>query len=84
MLSKPASRVLSQKAFMRNFQSSARSMNKIYGTPAEGPYSNLPFKVHNRRFIPFGVYYWGVLGFFFAFPFLTTYLHLYKSGALNE
>lgn len=66
----------------RQFQTSSRVMNNIYGTPKSGVYSNLPFNV-KRKFIPFGVYYWGILGFFFSFPFLTTYWHLYKAGSFN-
>ncbi|KAG7663940.1 COX8 [[Candida] subhashii] len=69
----------------RNFQTSFRSMSAGWeGTPASGVYSNLPFKVKGRKYVPFKVAYWGVLGFFFAFPFLTTYWHLYKSGSLRQ
>lgn len=64
----------------RNFQSSSRVMDSVFGTPKEGPYSNIPFEV-KRKFIPFKVYYWGILGFFFGFPFLSTYLNLKKSGS---
>lgn len=67
---------------VRTFRVSAVSLNEVYGTPKEGPYSNLPFKVHGRK-IPFGVYYWGILGFFFAFPFLSAYWQLKKSGSLQ-
>ncbi|RCK54331.1 Cytochrome c oxidase polypeptide VIII, mitochondrial [Candida viswanathii] len=72
----------------RNFQVSSKRLEDIntivYGHPQEGVYSNLPFKVKNRKFIPFAVYYWGVLGFFFAFPFLTSWWQLKKSGAFNQ
>ena len=74
-------RLAINRSFTRNFQSSNRSMNKIFGSPQEGPYSNIPFQVKNRKLIPFSFYYWGVLGFFFAFPFLSTYWHLKKSGS---
>jgi cytochrome c oxidase subunit 7c len=57
-------------------------MNDIYGSPKTGPYSNLPFKVKGTM-IPFGVTFFGVLGFFFAFPFLTTYWHLKKAGSFD-
>lgn len=83
MFTRPSARLVNQRLFSRNFQTSSRSMNKIYGTPDEGPYSNLPFQVKNRKFIPFKFYYWGVLGFFFAFPFLSTYIHLKKSGSFD-
>ncbi|KAG2733262.1 hypothetical protein G9P44_004252 [Scheffersomyces stipitis] len=68
----------------RNFSSSSRAMNEIYGAPKGGIYSNLPFQVLNRKYIPFSVYFWGISGFFFAFPFLTTFWHLKKSGALDN
>ncbi|EGW33364.1 uncharacterized protein SPAPADRAFT_60705 [Spathaspora passalidarum NRRL Y-27907] len=68
----------------RNFQSSARAMNEIYGTPAEGPYSNIPFKVVGRKVIPFSVFFFGIMGTFFAFPFITTWWHLKKSGSLAK
>lgn len=64
----------------RNFQTSSRILlGNVYGTPKEGVYSNLPFKV-KTKFIPFGVGLWGVMGFFFAFPFLASYLHMKKAG----
>ncbi|KAI5951860.1 COX8 [Candida jiufengensis] len=74
---------------IRQFQQSSKLlsgdvMTQVYGTPKEGVYSNLPFQVKNRKFIPFAVWYWGVLGFFFAFPFLSTGWQMYKSGSFNE
>lgn len=48
---------------------------------AEGPYSNLPFKVHNRK-IPYAIIHFGFLGFGFALPFIAVYWQLYKSGSL--
>lgn len=85
MFTKQTSRLVlnNQRLFQRNFQSSTRSMNKIFGSPKEGIYSNLPFKVKGRM-IPLSIPYWGVFGFFFAFPFLSTYIHLKKSGSLDE
>ena len=75
-------RSIAQRAGLRNFQTSARSLDKIFGQPQEGPYSNLPFQVKGRKFIPFSVAWWGVFGFFFGFPFLATYWHLKKAGNL--
>ncbi|CAH2352791.1 cytochrome c oxidase subunit 8, mitochondrial [[Candida] railenensis] len=74
---------LTSQQFTRNFQTSSRSMNKIFGTPAEGVYSNLPFKVKNRK-IPLSVPFWGILGFFFAFPFLASYWHMKKAGSFDQ
>lgn len=71
----------------RNFQVSSKKLDMntlVYGHAKEGVYTNLPFKVQNRKFIPFAVYYWGVMGFFFAFPFLTSWWQLKKSGAFNK
>ncbi|CAN3356959.1 cytochrome c oxidase subunit 8, mitochondrial [Diutina catenulata] len=66
-------------ASRRGFSSSAVRANNIYGTPKSGPYSNLPFKVKDRM-IPFPVVFWGVAGFFFAFPFLSSYWQMKKAG----
>ncbi|RLV96079.1 hypothetical protein JA1_000500 [Spathaspora sp. JA1] len=85
MLSRLGLRALPNSARLttrRTFKSSTRVMNEIYGTPAEGPYSNIPFKVVGRKFVPLPVFFWGIMGFFFAFPFITTYWHLKKSGSL--
>lgn len=71
-------------ALKRGFKSSAVRSNEIFGTPKSGVYSNLPFQVKNRKFIPFPVYYWSVLGFFFAFPFVSTWWQLKKSGSLDK
>lgn len=72
---------INNRMMIRNFQSSSKRMNNIFGSPKEGVYSNLPFDV-KRKFIPFSVYYWGTLGFFFSFPFLSTLWHLKKSGSI--
>ncbi|KAI3405729.2 COX8 [Candida oxycetoniae] len=85
----PAQQLTQMMVPKRSFQRSAMLLSgnlseKIYGVPQEGVYSNLPFKVKNRKFIPFAVWYWGVLGFFFAFPFLSTAWSMYKSGALKR
>lgn len=66
----------------RGFRSSVVRMNDVYGTPKSGPYSNLPFQVKDRKYIPFPVYYWSILTLFFAFPFLTSWWQLKKSGSL--
>ncbi|CAI5756472.1 unnamed protein product [Candida verbasci] len=58
-------------------------MANIYGHPKEGVYSNLPFQVKNRKYIPFSVWYWGVLGFFFAFPALSSFWQMKKAGSFN-
>ncbi|KAK8442695.1 hypothetical protein RJF_0599 [Candidozyma auris] len=65
----------------RNFQTSARAMNKVFGEPATGLYSNLPFKVKNTK-IPFALKWWGTFGFFFSFPFITAYVHMKRAGNL--
>lgn len=82
MLTRPG--INAQRIVRRNFQTSARSMNKIFGSPQEGVYSNLPFKIKNRKFIPFSFYFWGTAGFFFFFPFMSTFLQLKKSGAFDQ
>ncbi|CAD1808883.1 Cytochrome c oxidase subunit VIIc family protein [Candida parapsilosis] len=82
----PAQQLTASIIPKRSLQVSAKlmsDMNQIYGHPQEGVYSNLPFKVKNRKFIPFSVWYWGVMGFFFAFPFLTSTWQIYKSGGFN-
>lgn len=66
----------------RNFQTSARAMSNVYGTPKEGVYTNLPFKVKTSK-IPFAIGWWGTFGFFFAFPFLTSWWHMKKAGNLD-
>jgi len=45
----------------------------------EGVYSNIPFKVHNRK-IPFGIVFFGFLGVGFAVPFIASFVQLKKSG----
>lgn len=77
------SKLISQKVSTRNFQTSARSFNNIFGSPKTGVYSNIPFKVKNRK-IPISFWFWGVTGSLFAFPFVSTYWHLKKSGSFME
>lgn len=59
----------------RAFSQTARSSGHF----AEGVYSNLPFKVHNRK-IPFGIIHFGFFGVGFAVPFLITYVQFKKNG----
>ncbi|KAI5960507.1 COX8 [Candida theae] len=83
----PAQQLTSSIIPKRSFQMSSKlmsEMDKIWGHPEEGVYSNLPFKVKNRKFIPFSVWYWGVMGFFFAFPFLSSTWQIYKSGGFAK
>ncbi|CAH6718520.1 cytochrome c oxidase subunit 8, mitochondrial [[Candida] jaroonii] len=64
----------------RNFSSTRRVLSGFH--PEEGVYTNIPFKV-KRKYIPLSVYYWGTLGFFFFFPFISTYWHLRKAGSFD-
>ena len=45
----------------------------------EGAYSNLPFKVHNRK-IPYGVLHFGFFSVGFLVPFLISWVQLKKNG----
>lgn len=45
----------------------------------EGVYSNLPFKVLNRR-IPYAFLHFGFFGLGFAVPFIAVYVQLKKHG----
>lgn len=45
----------------------------------EGVYSNLPFKVVDRK-IPFGIVYFGFFTVGFAVPFIASFVQLKKSG----
>lgn len=65
----------------RNFQTTARAMNKVYGAPETGVYSNLPFKVKGTK-IPFAFKWWGTFALFFSFPFISAYVHLKRAGNL--
>lgn len=61
----------------RNFATSGARLS--HGP--EGPYSNLPFAVHNRK-IPYGVlhFVFGALGL--GVPAIVVYWNLKKSGSL--
>lgn len=45
----------------------------------EGVYSNIPFKVKDRK-IPYGIIHFGFLGVGFLVPFIAVYVQLKKSG----
>lgn len=47
----------------------------------DGPYSNLPFQVHNRR-VPFSVLNWGFFIVGMVTPVGIVYYNLKKSGNL--
>lgn len=47
----------------------------------DGPYSNLPFAVHNRK-IPYGVLHWGFFGLGMLTPVGIVYYYLKKNGNL--
>lgn len=47
----------------------------------EGVYSNVPFKVQNRK-IPFGIVFFGFMGVGFAVPFIASFVQLKKSGSI--
>lgn len=52
------------------------------GHHPDGPYSNLPFQVHNRKYIPFGVLHWGFFGLGMGIPVFLVWYNLKKSGNL--
>ncbi|CCH58431.1 hypothetical protein TBLA_0A06400 [Henningerozyma blattae CBS 6284] len=62
-------------ATRRAFSQTARANGHF----AEGVYSNIPFKVHNRK-IPYGVIHFGFFTVGFSVPFLITWAHLKRSG----
>lgn len=43
----------------RGFSSSAIARS---GHGPEGPYTNLPFKVHGRKYVPYWALHWGYFG----------------------
>lgn len=59
----------------RTFASTARTAAHF----KEGVYSNIPFKVHNRK-IPYGVVHFGFFAVGFAVPFIACFVQLKKSG----
>ncbi|KAH3682950.1 hypothetical protein WICPIJ_006080 [Wickerhamomyces pijperi] len=46
----------------------------------EGVYTNIPFKVHNRK-IPYAIVHFSFFGLAFAIPFVAVYVQLKRSGA---
>lgn len=81
MFAKQSLRVSARNiAAKRAFSATA---TKKSGHFAEGVYSNLPFKVHNRK-IPYAVVHFGFLGLGFAIPFVAVGWQLYKGGAFNQ
>uniref|UniRef100_A0A060SXV1 Cytochrome c oxidase subunit 8, mitochondrial n=1 Tax=Blastobotrys adeninivorans TaxID=409370 RepID=A0A060SXV1_BLAAD len=48
----------------------------------EGPYSNLPFKVHGRKYVPYWVLHWGFFVVGVGAPFGIAYFQLKKSGSI--
>ncbi|KAK9462900.1 uncharacterized protein V1516DRAFT_671435 [Lipomyces oligophaga] len=60
--------------FKRSFQTSQAVKSPHF---PEGPYNNLPFKVHNRK-IPFAVPFTLFFTVPFLFPFFMAYLALNK------
>lgn len=69
------------RVFTKRFQSNIGGPNKHKSEHHE-EYRVTPFKIHGRKIIPFPVLYWGTIIFFFSFPFLTTFMHLKRSGNL--
>ncbi|CAN6634306.1 cytochrome c oxidase subunit 8, mitochondrial [Trichomonascus vanleenenianus] len=67
-----------QAVSKRSFTSSAvaRSGHHL----PEGPYSNLPFKVHGRKFVPYWVLHWSFFVVGLGTPFAMVYYQLKKSG----
>lgn len=70
-------RANSMRVAKRNFSSTVSRM----GHGPDGPYSNLPFKVHNRK-IPYVVIHWTFFIVGFSTPFAITYYNLKKAGNL--
>lgn len=77
MLSRSALRA-SRLPTSRQFSSSVARRSGHH----DGPYSNLPFQVHNRKYIPYGVLHWGFFGLGFGIPIFLTWYYLKKSGNL--
>ncbi|KAL3231412.1 Cytochrome c oxidase subunit 8, mitochondrial [Nakaseomyces bracarensis] len=47
----------------------------------EGVYTNLPFKIHNRK-IPYAIVHFGFFTVGFAVPFIACYVQMKKSGQI--
>ncbi|ODV59010.1 cytochrome c oxidase subunit VIII [Ascoidea rubescens DSM 1968] len=76
MLSRQSAQTARVLAQRRAFTSTALKNGAHF---KEGVYSNLPFKVHNRK-IPFAVIHFGFFGLGFAIPFIACAWQLHKSG----
>ncbi|KAK6204822.1 uncharacterized protein RJT21DRAFT_117276 [Scheffersomyces amazonensis] len=86
MFTRPGLNLLNKRVFaqqQRGFKQSSMVMNQIFGTPASGVYSNIPFKV-KTKYVPFRLAYWGILTTFFFFPFLTSGWQMYKAGDFDK
>ncbi|AET38755.1 cytochrome c oxidase subunit VIII Ecym_3262 [Eremothecium cymbalariae DBVPG len=59
----------------RAFSSSVRQQVHF----KEGPYSNIPVKIHNRK-IPYAIIHFGFFTLGFAIPFISGYVQLKKAG----
>ncbi|CAR58007.1 uncharacterized protein GVI51_C02409 [Nakaseomyces glabratus] len=71
MFSQQVMRLSTRRAF------SASSIARVHFK--EGVYSNLPFKIHNRK-IPFALVHFGFFGVGFAVPFIACYVQMKKAG----
>ncbi|KAL6947034.1 Cytochrome c oxidase subunit 8A, mitochondrial [Hanseniaspora vineae] len=63
----------------RSFTSTMRAQSGVHFQ--EGVYSNLPFKVKNRK-IPYGIIHFGFFALGFAVPFISCFVQLKKSGSI--
>ncbi|ODV88450.1 hypothetical protein CANCADRAFT_4590 [Tortispora caseinolytica NRRL Y-17796] len=63
----------------RQFSSNAVRRSDHY---EEGVYSNIPFKIHNRKYVPYWVLHFGFLGLGFFAPFLVAYYQMKRSGSI--
>ncbi|OBA16174.1 uncharacterized protein OGAPODRAFT_93190 [Ogataea polymorpha] len=61
----------------RQFSSSVAKLNGHHFP--EGPYTNLPFKVHNRR-IPYAIPHFLFFAIGFGIPVFAAYVQLKRSG----
>lgn len=68
-----------RRAFSATSRQGFASTSKQAAHFKEGVYSNLPFKVHNRK-IPFGIVFFGFMGVGLAVPFIASFVQLKKSG----
>lgn len=69
---------INRLATRRAFSSTIRAKGVHF---KEGPYNNIPFKVHDRK-VPFAVLFFGFFGVGFLVPLVPSYVQLKKSGVL--